>query len=296
MSRAMGIDISVWDDDNSTPQMCNFTTAMKAGASFVFIKASQVYADSDFLMNWKNAKVAGILRGAYHFLDWRVSEVDQAKLFVGLLGSDPGELPPVLDLEMNPASYNLTYQVVQGRVRNFLSIVEQSTSKIPMIYAGYYYWNAWMGKDPSWSRYPFWLAWYNEESVIKVPYPWSRWMFWQYSDGGLGLKYGCESKSVDMNWFNGSVEELKKFANVSIPIPEPSVCQCCGQSFPLPGPAPTNRYKVIANVLNIRSGPGTNYPIVGTLPYGMIVIVLESDGGWARFDKGWLSYSYLVKV
>ena len=296
MTRALGIDVSVWNDENSTPQMCDFAIAKKAGASFVFIKASQIYVDSDFLLNWKNALSAGIYRGAYHFLDWRVSEIDQAKLFAALLGTDPGELPPVLDLEMDPTPYNLTFQIVQVRVRNFLSTVEKMIGKIPMIYCGYYYWNAWMGKDLSWSRYPLWLAWYNEESVIRTPYPWSHWTFWQYTSSGDGPKYGCESKALDMNWFNGTLEELKKFAGASLPMPQPTVCQCCGQTLPPVIPPATNLYKVTALALNIRSGPGTNYPILGTLPIGTLVTVLESDGGWAKFVKGWLSYSYLVKL
>jgi lysozyme len=296
MIRAQGIDISVWNDENSTPQMVDLSVAKKAGASFVFIKASQIYADGDFLLNWKNAKAAGILRGAYHFLDWRTSEIDQAKLFAGLIGSDPGELPPVLDLEMDPSPYNLSYQSVINKVRNFLSMVELSTGRIPIIYCGYYYWTAHMDKNIFYSRYPLWLAWYAKETVIKVPYPWNAWTFWQYSSQGDGRLYGCESQYVDLNWFNGTLDELKKFASVSLPLPAPSICSCCGQTLSSVSPPASNAYKVTAALLNIRSGPGTNYSILGTLPFGTIVEALESDGGWAKCDKGWLSYSYLLKV
>ncbi len=62
--KALGIDVSLWQDNNSTPQMVDFAKAKSAGASFVFIKASQgLYLDPDFVMNWQNAGTAGILRG-----------------------------------------------------------------------------------------------------------------------------------------------------------------------------------------------------------------------------------------
>jgi lysozyme len=222
MDRALGIDVSVWDDDNSTPQKVDFNKSVKNGASFVFIKASQRYADEDFIWNWKAAKDAGLLRGAFHFLDWRMNEIDQAKLFVGLLGNDPGELPPILDLEMEPGPYGLSFSIVQGKVWNFMTYVEKALGRIPGIYTGYYYWVEKMNNNSAWARYPFWLAWWASESIIKVPPPWKSWTFWQYSGKGDGLAYGCESKEVDLNLFNGSLDDLKKYAGLSVPtIPQP---------------------------------------------------------------------------
>ncbi len=39
------------------------------------------------------------------------------------------------------------------------------------------------------------------------------WTFWQYTQNGDGLAYGAESKSIDLNWFNGDLDALKKFAS-----------------------------------------------------------------------------------
>lgn len=51
------------------------------------------------------------------------------------------------------------------------------------------------------------------------------------------------------------------------------------------------------NGLNIRSGAGTNYPVVGTYVSGTKIIVLEQKlvGGvnWGRTDKGWVSMQYV---
>lgn len=42
-------------------------------------------------------------------------------------------------------------------------------------------------------------------------------------------------------------------------------------------------YGVTADVLNIRSGPGTNYSIVGQLYYGDAILVTSISNGWAKF-------------
>ena len=53
--RVIGIDVSRWNDVNSTPQQVNFVKAKVAGAEFVFIKSSQAnWQDEDILYNWKN--------------------------------------------------------------------------------------------------------------------------------------------------------------------------------------------------------------------------------------------------
>jgi GH25 family lysozyme M1 (1,4-beta-N-acetylmuramidase) len=47
-----GIDVSVWQDDNSTSQKMDFNKAKTAGARFVFIKVSERGGvDQDFLDN-----------------------------------------------------------------------------------------------------------------------------------------------------------------------------------------------------------------------------------------------------
>ena len=207
MSRAQGIDVSVWDG------AVDFAKAKAAGASFAYVKASQQVADARFSANWKNSK--GILpRGAYHYLDWRMSEILQAKLFCDLLVGDNGELPPVLDLEMDPVASGMSLTQVQGRAMNFLAAVEKATGKIPMIYTGYYYWGSYGNKVAGWAHYPLWLPWYASENIIKTPLPWAHWTFWQYTDRADGHLFGCESAGVDMSYFNGTVAELQAYCKI----------------------------------------------------------------------------------
>lgn len=44
--------------------------------------------------------------------------------------------------------------------------------------------------------------------------------------------------------------------------------------------------------VNIRSGPGTGYAVVGGLGYGARVSTYGSSGGWYRVNSGWISSSY----
>ena len=213
----LGIDVSVWQDDNSTAQMMDFAKAKQAGANFTFIKASERGGvDPDFTKNWKNAKAAGLPRGAYHFLRWDLSGLMQARIFCSLLKDDPGELPPVADFEaptkngINPSNDLLA---------QFLDEVQRETGQVPMIYTSPGFWNSW-GKnknglfDAKWAYYPLWIAHYTAAKSPMMVEPWKSagksWTFWQYSSTGDGVKFGAESKAIDLDWFNGDLMDFQK--------------------------------------------------------------------------------------
>lgn len=58
----------------------------------------------------------------------------------------------------------------------------------------------------------------------------------------------------------------------------------------------TKTVEVTANVLNVRSGPGTTYFIIGGLKKGTQVILTEINDGWGKCDKGWISLEYVKEV
>lgn len=76
-----------------------------------------------------------------------------------------------------------------------------------------------------------------------------------------------------------------------IPVPTPT---------PAPAPTPTSgqRFTVAASSLNVRSGPGTANPVVGTLAQGTVVDGLEDGGEWRKISApggvtGWASAKFL---
>ena len=221
MTQTLGIDVSRWQDDNSTAQQMDFTKSVDMGAKFVFIKSSQaLWADEDILYNWKSAKNAGLLRGAYHFLDWVADPRKQAQYAWSIIQSDPGELPPVIDFEYwNPPPANAF-----DKLWNYVVEMERLSGKIPIIYTGAFFWFDWGTQADVWKKYPLWIASYTSqdymESNVEKLTPWDKWYFWQYTSKGDGIAFGAESEGLDMNVFNGSLDDLKDFAGIEI-IPEP---------------------------------------------------------------------------
>jgi lysozyme len=279
MTRAQGIDVSHWNGK------MDFAKAKAAGISFVYIKANQLSADASFATYWAGAKMAGLLRGAYHFLDWTTSEMDQARLFVNLLKSDPGELPPVCDFE---SPYNVPVKsIATTKLHNFLDYVEKNTGKVPMIYVSYYYMIEHTDCNASFLHYPVWLAWYSPENVIKPPPPWMKWTFWQYTSSGIGSTYGSDSDAMDLNWYNGTEDELRTWAGVSTTVP-----------VTVPVVIPSNTYETNTAV-NVRSGPLDTDPVITVLSKGITVIVDKVNGNRSYITtplSGWIWTAYLTPV
>jgi len=216
MATVPGIDVSYWNAGIDWPKV------RATGQRFVFAKASEgsSYADPTFDDNWRGAKSAGLLRGAYHFFRCNIDPKKQATKFIDYVQSmnDNGELPPVLDLETNDGQ---TKDKIIERARTWLDLVEAAFGKKPIIYSGQYflqdYFSEAGGGPPSWAKdHPLWLAQYPNQYIPgmrpSLPRGWFKWTFWQYSD--KGRINGINAK-VDLNVFNGSLEDLYGFADAT---------------------------------------------------------------------------------
>lgn len=365
----LGIDISKWNGNWDADK------AKQAGATFVFIKASQAtFTDPQFTANWQKAKDAGLLRGAYHYLDYTKPGVDQANYFADLLKNDPGELPPVVDYEQARTDNNPSAAL--GFLKDFLDqmikrteLYEDALIKRPMIYSGPGFWASYGDQtNPEyWIQFPLWNAHWTTSGTPQLSPPWTMWTFWQFSSKGPGEAYGSESLAIDMNRFNGTLNELMEFAGIRIPVvnlnelydvlnekvnglvdtvsglsptgdasPSPEIfarvddlekqVSNLGSSITTLGTTLTQRIaaveQTVANLgnpssappdqspplssndtyatcitsaLNVRSGPGASYPMVGGLRYGQRVKVIKRQNGWAQIENpaGWSSEAYL---
>jgi lysozyme len=217
MATVPGIDVSYWNAGIDWPKV------RAAGQRFVFAKASEgdSYSDPTFDDNWRGAKSVGLLRGAYHFFHCNMDARKQANRFIDYVKSmsDDGELPPVLDLETNDGQ---SKDKIIARVKTWLDIVESAFNRKPIIYSRAYflqdYFSEIGGGPPVWARdYPLWLAQYPnvyvEGSQPFLPRGWFQWTFWQYSQ--TGRVNGINAK-VDLDVFNGSLENLYQFAGVEL--------------------------------------------------------------------------------
>jgi lysozyme len=99
-------------------------------------------AKTSFKNHWPGAKAAGLLRGAYHFYVEATSPEKQADNFLQVLGDDPGELPPVVDVErlrkvvngqivtvpiQNPAKF-------RDSILTYMQVLETRLGRRPIIY------------------------------------------------------------------------------------------------------------------------------------------------------------------
>ncbi len=92
--------------------------------------------------------------------------------------------------------------------------------KKPMIYTGANFWNTWGDQEESeyWNQFPLWTPHWTTAAAPLMPSPWTMWNFWQFTSKGPGEAFGSQSLVVDLNRFNGTLQELLEFAGVSHPL------------------------------------------------------------------------------
>ena len=58
------------------------------------------------------------------------------------------------------------------------------------------------------------------------------------------------------------------------------------------------KVKILNGALNIRQGPGTNYPIVDVIRDRGVYTIVETKGTWGKLKsgKGWISLGYCQKL
>lgn len=59
-----------------------------------------------------------------------------------------------------------------------------------------------------------------------------------------------------------------------------------------------DKVKITANVLNVRSGAGMNYPIIATVRKGSVHTLTDRNNGWGNINNpvGWISLQYTSKA
>ena len=65
------------------------------------------------------------------------------------------------------------------------------------------------------------------------------------------------------------------------------------------GAKTADAYTVVVGTLNVRSGPGLSYAVIGTLTKGTSVTVVGTSGAWSKISSpksGWVYSSYIAKT
>ena len=259
MTFTPGLDVSEFQKVINWPQVYG------AGYRFAIIKASEGMHtfDAQFETNYNGAKAAGLVVGVYHFVHPEVAAADQLAHFLQVLGDRTPDLPIALDHEFasnDPAA-------VTSVITDLVTGITQHTGRKPMIYTRASYWDPLVHGGLNWPDYDLWIANYGA-STPALPKAWQSWRFWQYSE--TGQINGVPSDKVDLDWFNGTVDELKIYVQQS---GGPAMT-----SAP-PGEFPKTMYIIAAAGLNLRQQPNTSATILQKIPRGTKIQVEAGSAG-----------------
>ncbi|HKD95816.1 MAG TPA: glycoside hydrolase family 25 protein [Gaiellaceae bacterium] len=187
-ARAKGLDVSNWNG------AINWTKVAHAGYRFAFGKATEGtgYVDKTYTTNRNGSEGAGLVFGAYHFARptgsslaaATASAIKQANHFLAVAGPQPGELPPVLDLEKTG---NLPKQRLLAWTLAWLTQIDARTGVEPFLYTSPLFWKANLGDSTAAAAAGtgLWIAHWTTNSKPMVPAQnWSGfgWKFWQWTD------------------------------------------------------------------------------------------------------------------
>ena len=195
-----GVDVSEWQGN------IDWGAVAASGVAFAVTRVSDgFYQDPYFDQNWAGIRNAGMVRGVYQFFRPGRDAVGQADLLLRRIGSlQPGDLPPVLDVEVTdgvgPAEMN-------AQIHRWVDRIRAGTGRAPMIYTGSYFWDDNVGTG-DFADLPLWLPAYSPWCP-RLPNAWARWRIHQYSSDGNVPGIGGR---VDVNRFDGTPADLRVLA------------------------------------------------------------------------------------
>ncbi len=210
MARAHGIDVSKWQ--------VSFDASKKPDdIQFVIMRASVgIIKDSIFEEMYQSIQPIPV-RGAYHYFRSEWGWQEQASHFLSLV-KDKNFHFFALDIES--ADNKPSAQFAQD-ARRWIDHVVQKTGKKVLLYTNLVVYKTWLTPHGNWMKnYPLWIAqyWFEPDRNKKPALPdgVTEWTFWQYSADGnnMGAAYGVGSKHLDLDVFNGPVEQLYAWAGV----------------------------------------------------------------------------------
>jgi lysozyme len=191
---APGIDVSYHQDT------IEWGKVHRAGIKFAFIRVSDSLTvdDPQFTRNWTEARTHRIARGAYQYFRPDQDALAQADKLIAAIANDKGELAPVIDVE---TTGGLRPKQIAKQVTLWIDRVRVRLGVEPIVYTSPDFWRDEVG-GADLSSQPLWVAHYTKDCP-RVPSPWTRWTFWQYSKSGRvpGIK-----GPVDLDVYQGQMK------------------------------------------------------------------------------------------
>ena len=244
----------------------------REGIRFAWIRCTESvsHVDSAYADSVRGAREAGIHHGAYMPLHVDIDPEPQLALFLRTwqeVGTRPGELPPVLDLESPWTWEGYGRDLVRRRIVRAVQQLREHVGRAPVIYTSSGWWRdlsvgstpeetAALAECPLWAAaYPMARPWRPPEGATMRGFgPWSRALVWQYSGSHSEPLPGVTSpacpqsgspghgqcQQVDRDLWLGTKAELAALAQVTAPgidAPPPTVPELGGTVDPGEGVA-----------------------------------------------------------
>lgn len=197
------VDVSHYQGEIDWPVLAS------QGIDFAYIKATEGsgFVDDKFVSNWENASKTSLKIGAYHFFSFDSEGETQAENYVQTVGSLGGKLLPVVDVEyygdkfQNPPEKS----AVVTELTDMLLALEQEYGVKPMIYTTYVVYYKYLQGE--FDEYPLWIrnVYFTPDVNLK-----DKWTLWQYSDTEVLEGYDGQEKYIDVNVFQGGLDELNE--------------------------------------------------------------------------------------
>lgn len=196
---------SVWGVDVSNYQgVIDWKKLDNQNVSFAFIKATEGsgHVDESARRNLENIAETDIKVSAYHFFSFDSAGETQASNFISVVGADEIDMPPVVDIEYysDKRKHKPDKEEAEKILRPLLENLEEYYGVKPVIYTTLPVYFRYVREN--FSDYPLWIRNVNFEPDLMD------WKFWQYCDKGELYGYKGEEKYIDLNVYNGTMEQF----------------------------------------------------------------------------------------
>ena len=199
-----GVDVSSYQGD------IDWEILSGQNIHFAFIKATEGsgYTDPYFAASYQSARETDLRVGAYHFFSFDSSGKTQAENFIAAVPAADDMLPPVVDFEFyGDKGKNLPdADTARAELDSMLQELEAYYGMKPIIYATEKPYDLYLSGH--YDGYDIWIR-----NVLTAPNPLTgqAWTFWQYTNRERLEGYNGKEYYIDMNVFNGSMEEFIEY-------------------------------------------------------------------------------------
>lgn len=193
-----GVDVSSYQG------VIDWKVLASQNLSFAFIKATEgsSHVDPYFSRNFEAAVKQGLRVSAYHFFSFQSMGKTQADNYIRTVEKKDNMLPPVVDFEFYSGMPNPLPPIEETRkqLSDLLSFLENYYGMKPIIYATKRSYKKYL--KGYFDEYDFWMRDIYFE-------PSAEWKFWQYSNRGLLNGYKGSEKYIDLDVFNGTMDDFR---------------------------------------------------------------------------------------